>query len=167
MAVVTGVGVPEAFFDKDVAETIAKTAGIISALIAVAFGLWKYRKNRRNQVGDHVRETYRGFMKLALECSEFFPGCWSRIQSDPVQRNRFEWFIAHFLWCCEDILMHDPKDLEGYVAGMRNTILEHRDYFSSDAFVEQELSTYGLPLRGLIATTLRGAGAAGCSGRGQ
>ena len=151
---------PQAFFDKDLAETMsywATTLAILFALIGGAYALWKYRADRKHHIGDQARNAYGAFMKLALEHPEFFPGCWTSIHSDPVQRNKFEWYIAHFLWSSEDILTHDPKDRGGYVAGIRDTILEHSDYFSSDAFAEKEASGYCSSLQRLIADSVRKA----------
>lgn len=153
---------PSAFFDKDLAETMsywATTLAILFAIIAGVYTLWKYRIDQKLQVRNQARDAYGQFMKLALEYPEFVPGCWTRIQSDPVQKNKFEWYMAHFLWSSEDILMYDPKDKEGHLAGIRDTILEHCDYFSSESFAKKEADGYCATLRDLIENTVGEVGA--------
>lgn len=142
--------------DRALAETVANwstTIGIILALAGGAYTLWKYRKDRQFKELDRARDAYAGFMKLALDYPEFYPGCWIAISQDPVLKNKFEWYMAHFLWSCEDILLSSNTDL-GFVEGMRDTISEHRDYFISSDFLSKELNGYCDTLQTLISETV-------------
>lgn len=124
------------------------------ALVGGVYALWKFRSDRRVYAGDRARNAYAVFMRLALEYPEFFPGCWIGVRADPMRKNKFEWFIAHFLWASEDIIFHDPLDKYGYVDGIRDTIREHRDYFSSQDFAEKEARGYCVALQLLIERTV-------------
>ncbi len=79
--------------NKELAETVSywsTTAGIVLALAGGGYALWKYRKDRQYQELDRARDAYAGFMKLALDHPEFYPGCWTAIRKDPILKNKFE-----------------------------------------------------------------------------
>lgn len=148
----------EVMLHNELAETIsywATTLGILFALFAGVYALWKYRADRKFHKEDRARNAYASFMKLALEHPEFFPGCWETVKTDKALKNKFEWYIAHFLWASEDIMLHDPTDRYGYVDGIKDTIREHAEYFSSKEFEDKERGGYCSSLQILIELTIR------------
>lgn len=143
---------------KDVAEALsywATAGGIVVTIIAATAAYWKYRRDQRTHRWDQAVESMGHFMDLGIEHPEFYPGCWSAgVQSDPVRKNKYTYFMARFLWAAEDILMNVPPDDHMWDQALKKTIYEHADYFGSPEAAE-ELVGYCEPLRQLVAAALR------------
>lgn len=143
---------------KDFAEALsywATTAGIGVAVIAGLGAYWRYRRDVQLHEWDRAREAYASFLELAISNPEFYPGCYSKIAArDPVARNKYVWFMARFLWACEEVLMSCPKDPEVWHAAFAVVILEHKDYFLAPEG-QEEIGCYYPPLTALIRSTLR------------
>lgn len=143
---------------KDVAEALsywATAGGIVVTIVAGSAAYWKYRRDQRAHRWDQAVDSMGRFMDLGIEHPEFYPGCWSAgVQSDPVQKNKYTYFMARFLWAAEDILMNVPPDDHMWDKALKKTMYEHADYFRSSEAAE-ELVGYCEPLRRLVAEALR------------
>ncbi|MEA3053022.1 MAG: hypothetical protein QOG72_1925 [Sphingomonadales bacterium] len=93
-------------------------------------------------------------MELAISNPEFHPGYYSQVATrDPVARNKFVWFMARFLWACEEVLKSCPDDPEVWHLAFRVVILEHRDYFIAPEG-QEEIGCYYPPLTALVQRVL-------------
>lgn len=143
---------------KDVAEALsywATAGGILVTIVAGSAAYWKYRRDQRAHRWDQAVESMGRFMDLGIEHPEFYPGCWSTgVQSDPVRKNKYTYFMARFLWAAEDILMNMPPDDHMWHQALKKTMYEHADYFRSPEAAE-ELAGYCQPLQQLVAEALK------------
>jgi hypothetical protein len=146
---------------KDLAEALsywATTGGIGIALIAGLAAYWRYRQDVKRHEWDRAREAYARFLELAIANPEFHPGSYSEVAvHDRVARNKYVWFMARFLWACEEVLKSCPDDPEVWHSAFRVVILEHRDYFLAPEG-QAEIDCYYPPLKELIQEVLKEIG---------
>lgn len=151
--------------DKNLAETLsywATTAGIIIALLAGAAAYWKYRQDHKLHEWDRARVSYERFMEIAIQHPQFYPGSWtSTVVKDPVVMNEYRWFMARFLWACEEIIMCSPDDLN-WQESLTTVVGEHFDYFISP---EGKLDTacYYEPVQAWLSRAIAAGPAPGVS----
>jgi hypothetical protein len=94
-----------------------------------------------------VAGSFREYLKLCVEHPDFAYG-----RSTENNREKYEWFVAHFLWAAEEILEYAPRDWE---ANLRLHVLYHRNYLQNDRqFRTEDWPTYTEKLRNFIDETL-------------
>jgi hypothetical protein len=149
---------------KDLAEALSYWATSLGIIIALATGIIafvKYNRDQRQHEWDRARCSYERFIELAIENPQFGPGYWSSPAAQhPSDRNKFRWFMARFLWACEEVLISVPIDPQMWCDAMRIVIMEHIDFFTDPA-IEAEVVCYEAPVRALVEEAIRRARATG------
>jgi len=119
---------------KDLSEALsywATTGGILIAVVAGLAAYWKYHRDQAQHEWDQARQSYQSFIELAMNYPQFAPGYWTREGTkDAIGSNQYRWFIARFLWACEEILTNRSND-PVWRGSLRITMVEHADYFAS------------------------------------
>src|ERR1700691_3045070 len=138
--------------DGRIAE-LAHKAPIFTAVIAfvalVIAGL-TLGANRKNQRETTAKANFREFLKLCVEYPDFAYG----IISKPKKREKYEWFVAHFLWAAEELLEFTDGDLI-WEENLKLHISYHRGFLQYDGtFRSEDLPAYSEKLRRLIDRTL-------------
>jgi hypothetical protein len=146
--------------NKDFAEALsfwATTAGIGVAFLAGIAAYWRYRKDVQLHEWDRAREAYARFLEIAISNPEFFPGYYTKVAiADPTARNKYVWFIARFLWACEEVLKSCPDSPGVWHSAFKVVIKEHKDYFEAPEG-QEEIACYYPPVSALIHEALREA----------
>ena len=152
---------------RDMAEALsywATTGGIIVAVVAGAAAYWKYRRDRAAHDWDRAYESYKQFIDLAIAHPEFHPGFWTAVAAtDKIACNKYRWFMARFLWACEEVLLCTADSRE-WRESLTTTLLEHVDYLASPEGSE-DLRGYYEPVQRLVAEALEQASRASAGDR--
>jgi hypothetical protein len=135
-------GAPMMTIIQTVVSLFAFTVAFIALLVANA----QLSLNRKNQRETTAKTNFREFLKLCVEYPKFAWG-------DPDgQQDRYEWFVAHFLWAVEEILEFAPGEWEN---NLKLHINYHRNFLENNArFQREDLPTYTPKLRDFLRKTL-------------
>ena len=123
--------------NHDALEGLASLATFLT-LIAFTVGGWfalfRYRSDKREAEWNRAHALYGNFLDAALQNPEMHPRFWSTAKAkDIIQQNRYVYFVAKFLWACEEILTSPHAD-ETWPLAVQVIMREHADYLASDHF---------------------------------
>jgi hypothetical protein len=122
---------------KDLAEALsywATAAGILVAMIAGAAASWRYFRDQKLDHWKSSNELYGEFLNDAIAHPEFYSGCWADgVSKSKEKANQYSYFIAKFLWICEQIVLGKDYD-EEWRDCLKIIIREHIDYLDSIQF---------------------------------
>lgn len=117
------------------------------ALIALLVAYRQFRLNRKNQRETTAKTNFRDFLKLCVEHPRLAYG--RSAANDP---EKYEWFVAHFLWSAEEMLEFAPQEWE---SNLQLHISYHRDFLQNDPrFRREDLPTYTKTLQDFIDRTI-------------
>ena len=136
----------------DFAQIAFWSAGAFAFVVAGVGGIAGWRKYWRELKGrewDRAHSAYERFLDVAIENPEFVPGYWSQRERTPEERNKYRWFMAHFLWAAEQALLRVPERREEWEQAIRVMLREHADFLTSPETADEVLCYYGR-LRTLI-----------------
>jgi hypothetical protein len=150
------VVLPLIYLSSDFPNEIIRFAPVVTAASAIcaasiaALALYVARHqlllNRQNQRENTAKATFREFLKLCVDQPEFAYG------NTAGHPERYEWFVAHFLWATEEILEYDPVPWE---KNLRLYVRYHQHYLRNNKrFRSEDFPTYSSKLRNFIDSTL-------------
>lgn len=133
-----------------IAPALTSVFAFVAFLVAIV-GACIARKqlmaNLKNQQETTSKNIWRDYLKLAVEYPEFTTGGYKKLKGE--ERERYKWFVAHFLWGVEELL--------NYVGGdsiWRHNLLiqarHHRDYLMDPTFRREDLNGYSPALRDFV-----------------
>lgn len=144
------VALPIIYLPSERVSELATKAPIFTPLIAF-FALvvaWtQLSSNRRSQRETLATATFREFLKLCVQYPDL-----AHAQPSKEHEDKYEWFVAHFLWAAEDILEYATDTWE---RNLRLYIGYHREYLEKNTeFREKDFVTYSPELRSFIDRTI-------------
>jgi hypothetical protein len=117
------------------------------AILAVAVAWTQLSINRDNQRETTANTNFREFLKLCVQYPDLASG-----QPHQCNQERYEWFIAHFLWAAEEVLEFAPND---WKENLRLYVEYHRDYLKNDdEFRRKDFRTYTRKLQIFVDETI-------------
>ncbi|MGJ4957746.1 hypothetical protein ACQR1H_19035 [Bradyrhizobium sp. HKCCYLRH2015] len=123
----------------------AKLAPLVTALVAVvavAIAWRQFHLNRQNQRETTANATFREFLKLCVQYPDLADG------KPSINKDKYEWFVAHFLWAAEELLEFDRDEWE---KNLKLHLSYHSEFLRTDLrFREEDLPTYSSDLRQFI-----------------
>jgi hypothetical protein len=133
------------------APVVTATAATSAALIAYcAFTVARRNLTTivKNQRETTAKNTFRDFLKLCVDNPELAYG-----QPPQGKHEKYEWFVAHFLWAAEELLEFDP------VSWRRNLLLHasyHKAFLRDDQqFRREDYHAYSPAVQALIDEAVR------------
>lgn len=128
-------------------QTVVSLFAFAVALIALLVANQQLSLNRKNQRETTAKTNFREFLKLCVEYPKFAWG-------DPDgQQDRYEWFVAHFLWAAEEILEFAPRE---WKQNLKLHINYHRNFLENNTrFQREDLLTYTPMLQAFLRETLQ------------
>ena len=128
------------------APVLTAIAATCAALIAYrAFSIARRNLDAvvKNQRETTAKNTFRDFLKLCVDNPKLAYG--TPPENEP---EKYEWFVAHFLWAAEEVLEFSPD------AWRQNLLLHagyHRTYFrENERFRREDYHAYTPAVRALI-----------------
>ncbi|WP_143270208.1 hypothetical protein [Bradyrhizobium sp. Ghvi] len=139
-------------------ENIPTWAPVVTAIAAVTAATIAYRAFKiardnlatvvKNQKETTAKSTFREFLKLCVEKPSLAYG-----RPAAGEEEKYEWFVAQFLWAAEEILEYAPDDWD---RNLKLHISYHRDFLQNNRdFRNDDLPTYSTKLRTFLDATLR------------
>ena len=148
---------------KDWAHIEAGITPLI-AVFGVLFAWWQLKLNRANQRETTAKTTYREFLKLAVEYPQLSGGNYQTVLEEGNQ-ERYEWFVAYFLWAAEEVFELGPREALWH-RNLQMFANDHSAYFKSTDFMDKEFGNYSAKTRALIERAIAsGAGSAASAAR--
>jgi len=86
-------------------------ATAVVAAAALIFAVIQLRSTERSQRETTAQETYREYLKLVIEKSDYADGM-PEMPKDKKRRAEYLWFVSYFLHASEQILLVRPDDTE-------------------------------------------------------
>ena len=120
---------------KDLAEALsywASALGIVAAIFAGLWVIWKHSADKKQDLIFRARELYDNYIRLSIDYPEFFIEYWKRADISDIDRERYIGFVSYMLNGIEDIILVDknPEWRESIKADLRF----HQDFFRSPYF---------------------------------
>jgi len=127
-------------------QTVVPLFAFAVAFIALLVANEQLSLNRKNQRETTAKTNFREFLKLCVEYPKFAWG-------DPDgQQDKYEWFVAHFLWAAEEILEFAPQEWQ---ENLKLHIGYHRNFLQTNTrFRREDLRTYTPKLQDFLSDTL-------------
>jgi hypothetical protein len=114
----------------EVAPSIAPCVTLLAAIAAALFAWWQLRVNRYNQRETTAKNIFREYLKLTIEYPHFALGNYRKHKG--IERERYKWFVANFLWGAEEIMSFAGDD-NIWKHNLQIHADPHRDYFVGDS----------------------------------
>ncbi len=129
-----------------IVQTVVSLFAFAVAFIALLVASEQLSLNRKNQRETTAKTNFREFLKLCVEYPKFAYG-------DPDgQQDKYEWFVAHFLWAAEEILEFAPQE---WKENLKLHVGYHRNFLQTDPrFLREDLPTYTPKLQDFLSDTL-------------
>jgi hypothetical protein len=131
-----------------IAPALTSLFAFLAFVVAVT-GAYTALKNQRETTSKNI---WRDYLKLTIEHPEFTKGGLKKCKGKK-ERERYKWFVAHFLWGAEEILSFVGKDK----VWRHNLLIQakhHRDYLTDPTFQSEDLTGYSPALRELVAEAI-------------
>jgi hypothetical protein len=131
---------------------VEQAAPILTSLVATVGVFVAARQlylNRKNQRETTAKTTFREFLKLCIQHPDLAYG-----KPGENEQEKYEWFVAHFLWAAEELLDYAPKEWD---ENLKLYLTYHGDFIRTNKrFREEDFRAYGHTLQQFIRDNVRG-----------
>jgi hypothetical protein len=138
--------------NKDLAEALSYWAtafGIVVAVFAGVWGLWRYVQDRKVQRWLDARALYTEVIDVSIQYPELNGTFWKNVNpDDQASTYRYEFYIAKMLMAFEELIYTNQFN-EYWREAIIIYIEDHIDYFFSKQYGRESLA-YCEPLRDII-----------------
>ena len=142
--------------NKDLAEALSYWATAFGIVVAVAAGiwvLWKYIQDRRMQRWLEARALIADVINMSIQYPELNGKFWENVdQNDHAAIYRYEFYISKMLMAFEEIIYSYTFD-DHWKEAIKLYIKDHINYFVSKN-MEREMVGYNQELREIISETI-------------
>jgi hypothetical protein len=128
---------------------IAPAFTLLVALCAVLVAWRQLTLNRNNQRETTAKAVFREYLKLAFDNPDLAAGGKHEAFVRNAKKERYEWFVAYFLWAAEEILDFAGTD-KIWWDNLLSQAKQHRDYLNKSEFRDKELGGYSEKVKTLV-----------------
>ena len=137
-------------------ERLSHLATILTALVAVGalvVAIFQIQAANRTQREATAQETYREYLKLAIEQPALADGITLK-DPKPEEEAKYGWFISYFLHSAEHIYSLFPHDVE-WGKALASQVCIHRTYLSAAEFQSKYKAHYAEEFQKFIDRSLQ------------
>jgi hypothetical protein len=132
----------------EIAPGLTPCVALLATIAAALFAWWQLKLGRTNQRETTAKTIFREYLKLTLEYPQFAVGGYH--EHEGIERERYKWFVANFLWGAEEILSFAGDD-NVWKQNLQIHADPHRDYFVDDpTFMKIDYHGYSGDVQALV-----------------